>query len=322
MSIRVGIIGCGGIARSHVAGYQHEGASIVAVTDVNPVAAEKLALEINVGVEVYPNYRALINQGSVQAVSICTPPVAHEEAAVYALEHGVHVLCEKPLAYDAAAAHRMRAAVAGASVLLMPAFRHRHIPANIALRDLIASGKIGQVVLFNNLFCGPAFNMEGTWFTNKSVAGGGCLLDTNSHSVDLFRFLVGEITEQQAAMHRHFATTDVEDAAILCVKAKNGAVGTLQSSFVAGAGMAIIDVIGTKGHAVFDYLERDYLRYRLTEDKDWTKIPVTPSGGFLEEIHHFLGAIHGEHTLSCTVEDGVRVMEVINAVYDAYALKG
>lgn len=318
MGFKVGIIGCGGISRCHVDGYRANGAEVVAVTDVSAEAAEALAKET--GAAVYPDVPALLASG-VEVVSICTPPVAHEEAAVAALAAGVHVLCEKPIAFDAAAARRMAQAVAGAKAQFMPAFRHRFLPANVAFRTLIADGTIGDPVLFTNMFFGPAFEMEGKWFTKKAIAGGGCLLDTNSHSVDLFRFLIGEIVEQTGAMHRHFKTTDVEDTGVLTVKAANGAVGSMYSAFVAGSGVAYIDIVGTKGRALYDYFTPDVLKYRLTEDREWREIAVTPSIGFTEQIAHFFGAIRGEHTLTCTVHDGLRVMEVIEAVYEQQGAK-
>ena len=311
--MRVGIIGCGGIARAHVRVFRALGAEIAGVTDCRPEAAEKLAAEV--GGAVYADHGALLDRAGVQAVSVCTPPVAHEEAAVAALARGVHVLCEKPMAFDAAGARRMAAAAAQSAAILMPAFRHRFLPANIALRALVTDGTLGDVVFFNNVFCGPAFGMEGSWFTKRAIAGGGCLLDTNSHSVDLFRFIVGEITEQHAVMHRHFRTTDVEDAGILIIKAENGAVGALQSAFVAGVGAAVIDVMGTRGRAIYDYDEADKLRVRLTSDADWSVRAVAPSDGFAEEVTHFLSAVRGEASLSCTAHDGVRVMEVIDAAY-------
>jgi len=180
---------------------------------------------------------------------------------------------------------------------------------------MVRSGRIGYPVLFNNIFCGPAFHMEGRWFTRKAIAGGGSLLDTNSHSVDLFRFIVGEIADQRAVMHRHFRTTDVEDAGILSVKAANGAVGAMESAFVAGAGCAFIDVLGTRGRAHYDYFEADKIKWRLTEDSDWRIEPVEPSNGFREQIRHFLGAIQDKHELTCTAQDGLRCMEVICSVY-------
>jgi predicted dehydrogenase len=313
MDFKVGIIGCGGIARSHVGGYKTLGLKIAAVTDANDESARKMAEET--GAVVYKDYRELLDKGGVDLISLCTPPVAHEEAACYALERGVHVLCEKPLAYDVSAAYRMRTAAEKSKARFMPAFRHRFLPAIVSLKEFLKTGKIGDVVFFNNMFCGPAFAMEQKWFTKKAIAGGGSILDTSSHSVDLFRFLVGEIIAQQAVMHRHFKTTDVEDAGIISVKAANGAVGAMESGFVAGCGMAFIDIMGTKGQVRYDYMEPEKLSYRLTQDKEWTVQPVEKSWGFAEEIKHFVGAIKGEHPLACSVNDGVRCMEVICSVY-------
>jgi predicted dehydrogenase len=312
MSEKVGIVGCGGISRSHVEGYRAAGAEIVALTDANPAAAKKLSDELG-GVAIYADFRKLVDEGKPDVISVCSPPVAHEEAAVHALGRGVHVLCEKPMAYDVPSAHRMRDAAKKSQALLMPAFRHRFLPAIVALREIVAAGTIGDIVFFNNVFCGPMPGMEKTWFTKKAVAGGGSLLDTNSHSVDLFRFMVGEIADQKAVMHRHFKTTDVEDAGILIAEAANGAVGAMESSFVAGIGMAFIHIMGTKGLARYNYGDGT-VRVHLTDGEEESR-PVQESWGFVEEVEHFLGAVRGKHGLAVTVEDGVRAMEVICAVY-------
>ena len=312
--MKVGIVGCGSIASSHVDAYKSQGCEIIGVTDSNADAAKSMAAGLPSAV-VYDNFQDLIDKGCPEAISICSPPRFHEEAAVYALAHGVNVLCEKPMAYDTKSAYAMRDAAEKSKALLMPAFRHRFLPAIRALRDLVTSGTIGDVVLFNNIFCGPAFAMEGKWFTKKAIAGGGTLFDTNSHSVDLFRFIVGEVVDQKAIMHRHFATTDVEDAGILLLKSDNNAIGSVESAFVAGAGVAFIDIIGKKGRAYYDYDEPESLRYRLTKDKDWTVKPVVSSWGFDEEITHFIAAIKGQTPLECTVNDGVRAVEIICSVY-------
>jgi predicted dehydrogenase len=314
-NMRVGIVGCGGVARAHAAAFRNNSVFCVGLVDTSAAAAAKLSAELG-GVPVCRDYRELIDSIKPDIVSICTPPAAHEEIAVYALQRGVHVLCEKPLAYDLPSAQRIHAAAHASQALLMPAFRHRFFPANIMLRDIVASDEIGDVVLFNNIFCGPDFEMEQKWFTRKAQAGGGCILDTNSHSVDLFRFIAGEIIEQHAVKYRHFKTTDVEDAGILIVKSEKGALGVMESSFVAGSGEAFIDIIGTRGQVRYDYSDGDKVCLRLTKDKDWTIESVPVSRGFNEEVRHLLGAIADGHELACTVDDGLRTMEVICKAYE------
>lgn len=312
--IKVGLIGCGGISKAHLGGYKENKIDVVAVTDANREAAEKMSAEIP-GSKIFDDFKSMIDSGTVNAISVCTPPVAHEEAVVYALRKNVNVLCEKPFASTVEEAKRICGEAAKSKAVLMLAFRHRYLPAMVKIHDMIAAGEIGAPVFFNNIFCGPAFAMKDRWFTKKKIAGGGCIFDTNSHSVDLFRYLIGEVIEQKGVMHRHFEGTDVEDAGIITVKAANGAVGSMTSAFVAGAGKAFVDIMGQKGEIFYDYMEMGKIRKKLTGEKDWTEIPVKESWGFADQIAHFKGAIEGKHPVSCTAQDGLRAVEIIQAIY-------
>jgi predicted dehydrogenase len=257
MTLRIGIIGCGGIARAHVEGYRRNDAKITALMDIDRSA----------------------------------------------------------LAHSVESAKQIVAAAGKSNALLMTAFRHRFLPAIQAIRKAIDKGQIGPVVFFQNTFCGPAFQMQDKWFSKRAIAGGGTLMDTSIHSVDIFRYLIGEVVEQKAVMHRHLAGTDVEDASILILKAANGAIGSLTASWVAGDGMASIDVMGQDGRIVYDYYKADQIRLKQRGEAEWKTIPVKASDGFAEEISHFLRAIRGEETLSCTGQDGLRAVEIIQANY-------
>jgi len=317
MSTRIGIIGCGGISRSHVQGYRANGAHIVAVTDVNRAAAETLASEIG-DVTIFDSYEDLLDSGAVNAVSICTPPVAHEEPALLALEHGINVLLEKPLAHTVESARRIAAAAAAnqdSGVVLMVAFRHRFLPAIRAIRTIIEDGTIGPAVFLQNTFCGPAFGMKDRWFSHRDIAGGGTLMDTSIHSVDIFRFLLGEVVEQHAVMDQHLAGIDVEDASVLILKSAAGALGSLTASWVAGDGIATIDVVGQDGRVIYDYNKSNELQLKRRTADNWETIPVQPSDGFTEEIAHFLAAIAGEEAVACTATDGLRAVEIVQSNY-------
>jgi len=313
--LRAGIIGCGGIAHAHLDGYRENGVAVTALADVNTQAAAALAAKVKGEVKCFAGCRELVDSGLVEVVSICSPPASHEAAAVYALTRGIHVLCEKPLAHDAASAARIAAAAAAGKALLMPAFRHRFLPALVRIKQELDAGAIGTPVFFQNVFCGPAFDMKDRWFTRKAIAGGGCLFDTNSHSVDLFRMLLGEIVEQRAVTHQHFPGTDVEDAGILVVKSAEGVLGTMTSTFVAGVGQAFISIMGQKGEIAYDYFVPEVIKLRRADQPEAQVIKTVASGGFVEQIAHLLGAIRGEHPLSCTVADGRRAVEIIQSVY-------
>ena len=314
-TIKVGIIGCGDIAKSHLQGYRNNGVEIVAFADVDLEAAKKLAGGSKHS-QNFTDYRDMIKPELVDAVSICVPPCVHEEVAVYALEHGIHVLCEKPLAHSVQSAKNICNTAKKSETLLMTAFRHRFLPAIVKIRQLIDEETIGKLVFFHNVFCGHNFGIKDKWFSKKHIAGGGSLIDTSSHSVDLFRYLVGEVTKQHAVMHRHMEGIDVEDAGILVLKADNGTVGALTSGWVAGVDMAYIDIMGQNGRIFYDYTEPEVVKVKNSGKADWKNIKVLSSNGFSEQIGHFLGAVNRRHNLSCTCFDGLRVVEIIQSVYE------
>ncbi len=314
--MRIGIIGCGGIARGHVNGYLNAGCSITALADVQEAARTAMAAECgNPAVECFADAAGLLGSGKVDAVSICTPPVAHEAAAIAALQKGIHVLCEKPLAGSIQSAQAVSAAAKASSAVFMMAFRHRLIPANRKIKELLETGAVGAPVMFKNVFGGPSFAMKDRWFTKKSVSGGGCLLDTNAHSVDLFRFFFGEVVEQHAVMHRHFENTDVEDAGIIIMKAANGTLGSAGSGFVLGEGLAYIDILGQDGRILFEYKTMDTVKWRKRGEAEWRTEKVAVSNGMNEQIGHFLNAINGREPLPISIKDGLRCQEIIQSNY-------
>ncbi|NOY75039.1 MAG: Gfo/Idh/MocA family oxidoreductase [Kiritimatiellaeota bacterium] len=311
--IRAGIVGCGGIANSHVKGYLENEAVIAGVFDVNSESSSALAGET--GAEVFESFESMLKSGKIDVISVCTPPVAHEGVAVAALTSGISVLLEKPMANDIESGRAIVAAAAESDAVLMPAFRHRFLPALQRMKTLVDEGFIGAPVLFQNVFCGPAFGMKDKWFTKKAIAGGGCVLDTSSHSVDLFRFLFGEVVEQKSVTHAHFEGTDVEDAGIITVKAENGAVGTMSSTFVAGDGIAFVDAMGQDGRVVYDYLNPTELRLRKRGEEWKTESVETGNGGFAAEIKLFLDAVAKGTEPAVTANDAVRCLEVIINAY-------
>ena len=312
--MRVGMIGCGGIARAHVKGYEANGVEVTALMDVSEQALASMAAGIE-GAKCFDRYESLLDSGLVDLVSICTPPVAHEEPAVLALARNIHVLLEKPLAHSVASARRIVAAAERSEALLMTAFRHRYLPAIQKMREIIEAGEIGTAIYFHNTFCGPAFAMKDKWFSKQEIAGGGTLMDTSIHSVDIFRYLFGEVVEQKAVMQRHLEGTDVEDASILTLKSQNGVIGALTASWVAAAGVAEIDVMGQEGRVAYDYNCPDQIKLQRRGKGAWEIVPVEASAGFDKEIAHFLRAIQGQETLSCTGEDGLKAVEIIQSPY-------
>jgi predicted dehydrogenase len=312
----IGIIGAGGISRLHLHAYAaDERARLVGIADVDFERARRAAAEF--GGHAYSDYETMLHSERPDAVSICTPPVAHKPPVLGCISRGVHVLCEKPLAYSAAEAREMVKAAQERGVLLMTAFCHRFHEPVMKAKALLARGRLGRVLMYRNRF-GGRIPMEGRWFGEKAVAGGGALLDTAIHSADLFRFLVGEVVEVSAIADTLAQPVEVEDAGAMLLRSASGAIGVIEASWVTAYGVNAIEIYGEKGAALVDY-DRNALRYRLDGMKRWRTVKPKGPDRFTLEIRHFLDCVRGQSRLEMTGEDGLKAQLVIEAAYRSAA---
>src|SRR5262249_47499577 len=164
------------------------------------------------GLPVTSDTRQLLGQIGLDAVSICAPPVHHTPLAIAALSHGLHVLCEKPLATRTDAAVRMVQAAVRSGRHLLIATKFRHVPDVIGARGLIASGAIGEPLAFEIDFSSRV-DMSGRWNARRVVAGGGVIIDNGSHAFDLAAFLLGPVTRVHATRLKPAQALAVEDSA-------------------------------------------------------------------------------------------------------------
>jgi predicted dehydrogenase len=317
--LRIGLVGAGGIGRAHRNAWASvPGAAIVAVADTNGARAQALAQEL--GAYAFSDHRALLSSAEVDAVDVCTPPAFHRAPVEDALGAGRHVVCEKPLADNPESARAMVEAGKASGKLLMTAFCHRFHPPVARLRELIDEGAMGEVRMFRNRFAGPFAGVEDVWFSDPKVSGGGCLMDTSVHSVDLFRFLAGEVARVEGAgvTISPKIKPGVEDSAAMLLVSETGAIGLIEASWTLPGGVNVVEVYGTKGVAFVHYWDGFQSRYK-TEGMD-AFAPLPEEGDrFVGELAHFAGAVRGDHDLIVTGFDGQRAVEVI---YDAYRSAG
>jgi len=314
--VRVGLIGAGGIGRTHLSSYERvREARIVAITDLDEEVARAAAQQV--GAQAFGSVEEMLVRSELDAVDICTPPVAHLDAALLAMERGLHVLCEKPLAHHPDAARKMVEAAQAQGVHLMTAFCHRFHPPIVALKRLIDAGELGEVVMFRNRFAAPFKGVEERWFSDKEVAGGGVLMDTSVHSIDLFRFLVGEVARVQAMIRQtNPAIGDVEDTAVALLSTSDNRMGVVEASWVLAAGFNVVEVYGTGGAAMVHYWDGFTSRYKTNKMEDWQPLEEVGPDRFVGEIQHFVDACLGRTELQVTGYDGLRAVEI---VYEAYA---
>ena len=190
--VRIGVVGCGTIARFHLQVIQSLGAGVAAVVALCDLDEKRLA---QVG-EVYPDartssdYRDLLAPGDLDLVLVATMPNTHAAVSCAALEAGAHVLCEKPFAMHAAEAEKVLDAAEGAGRQFQLCTNMRYLPSSRYLRDLVASGRAGDP-----LFCKVwSYHLNPPWWTphyHRSLSGGGVLASTLIHALDLAIWVCG-----------------------------------------------------------------------------------------------------------------------------------
>ena len=316
---RVAVIGAGGIARTHLRAYaaQAERCQIVGIADVDEAAAQSRAAEY--GGQAFTDGVEMLDQLQPDAVSICTPPKYRIPFVEAAAKHGIAVLCEKPPARSLAETQTIVDAMSGGT--LQFAFCHRfHAPLNAA-QDLIRSGKLGELVQIENRFAFRFARAGNSWFTEAEIAGGGILIDTLVHSIDIFRALTGQEIEAAHACLSSTLPIEVEDSASLLLRGSGGVLGTLNCSWVTPVADSFVRIHGTEGQALLDYNADAGLRYKLADDADWTEPQFDAPDRFARQAAHFLDCVDGKSSPLVKGEDGLAVMRVIESAYESAGLR-
>ena len=242
--IRIGILGCGHIARSrHIPEYASNPDCSLAGY-YNPTAAKAEEMARLYGGRVYASAEELLADPGIVAVSVCTSNDAHAELSIAAMRAGKHVLCEKPMACSLPEAEEMVRVSEETGRLLMIGHNQRFLPAHREAKELLEQGMIGKVLGFRTTFAhgGPEMFMKekdmDSWFFRKERAAMGVLADLGVHKIDLIHFLLGERTVKVSA---RLSTLDkrrdcgdlisVDDNAVCLLETESGALGTATASW-------------------------------------------------------------------------------------------
>ena len=317
-NLRIGIVGCGGIGGRHLLSYQNNGHTPTALADAFSEAAAKAAEKW--GGKPYGDWREMFAQEQLDAISVCTPPNVHREISVAALEAGIPVLCEKPMTTTLADAEAIAQAAESTGTLFFIGHCHRFQPQIQKLRELIDAGELGAVRMFRTRIGFHFLRAESSWFTDAEISGGGILIDTHVHSVDIFRYLCGEVEEVTALT----STMDtplgpamrVEDSAIMTVRSTEGVLGVMEASWRTPPGEVQVTVYGTAARAVVNY-QTLQLTLQKADEKEARPIEVEDANRFDREIEHFLACVRGEQQPRLKPEDGVIAIRCLMAAYES-----
>jgi predicted dehydrogenase len=337
--LRIGIIGCGGIAQTHI-NYlkKYPGVTVVAGADIKPAALERTKEKH--GIEhLFDNYTSMLKEmaDDIDAVTVCTPNGVHHDAAIAAANAGIHVLCEKPMAMNAKQAQEMADAAKKNGVEFVIGFQHRYEPRSKVLRDLIAGGALGKILYVR----AQALRRRGipNWgvFGQKAIQGGGPMIDIGVHILESSHSIIGGpnpisatgntytfLGNKESSVISPWAGWDhktytVEDMAVGMIRFDTGAMLTIESSFVAHIEEDIfnIQIFGEKGGAIWDGT-------KIYTDYNNLMIDATPSyigkwDMWDYKMKHFVDVARGERVNEAPAEAGIAVQKMIDGVYESAA---
>lgn len=315
-SPRIGVIGLGSIGQTHIATWSSLGYVPVALAD--PVEAARVAAEGKGDWQIYASGEDLIHSAAVDIVSICTPPAFHKDLAIAALAAGKTVLCEKPMASTVDDAEAMVAAAEASAGQLHVGFCHRFEPAMIAIKKLIEDGDLGVPITLRNRFAGVMTSPEKTWFSNRAISGGGSLADSTIHSIDIFRFLLGDAVKVRSLHSTQTSeqgpALDVEDSGVIILQNAAGAIGVLESSWRTPPGEWSVAVYGTAGQASFDYGTGEGWVINATGER--SPLAFEPGDRFAAEFANVIASWRGESTPAASAQDGLAANRILAAAYE------
>ncbi|NCO34013.1 MAG: Gfo/Idh/MocA family oxidoreductase [Armatimonadetes bacterium] len=331
--VRVGIVGTGGIARSHIKSLQAvDGVEIVAACDVNETVLKAAAETYGIP-KTFTSYRDLVALKEIDAVSVCTPNFFHKEPTVAALKSGKHVIVEKPMSMTVKESEAMVAAAKEANRVLVIGFQFRYSSQAQMIKRAIDEGILGNILYAR---C-QALRRRGipNWgvFGQKKLQGGGSMIDIGVHIIEVAHYLMG--SPQPVAVtgacytylgdkpsqvksqwpNWDYKTYTVEDLAVGLIRFDNGATLSIESSFAAHIEKGIFNftLMGDKGGACFD-------PPMIFKDEAGTMFNLSPDFvgdevAFDEKILDFIAAVRGEKKPTAPGEHGLIVQKILEGVY-------
>ncbi len=333
--LRMGVVGVGGrgsgLVRAVAAVPEVE---LTAVADVVAAQAEKVAAQA--GVPGHTSHVALLESGLVEAVLIGTPHPFHAQIAVDAAERGIHVLTEKPIAVRVAEADRMVAAARRAGVRLGVMFQRRLEPLHRQAREIIASGALGALHEVEMSSTGwyrlQSYYEGGAWRGTWKGEGGGILANQAPHDLDLLAWLGGMPAALTATLRRRVHRIEVENTVSALLEYGGTQTGFFRATTADPQGRRSIEITGELGRLAVRDGKLLHCRYPRpvaedilhTTDRratpftvEWREVPLEGGGGDTTGavIAAFARAVAGEGYLVATGEDGLRALELANAMH-------
>lgn len=329
MAIRVGLIGGGNISKTHAQAVRAiPGAEVVAVCGRDPQKVAALSTEF--GATSYADLDAFLSHRPMEMVIIGSPSGVHAEQGIAAARRGLHTLVEKPIDINTERADALVAECGKAGVKLGVLFQDRFKPGIRKLRQLIAEGALGKILLVDaqmRWYRPPEYYRGSRWRGTQALDGGGALINQCIHTVDLLLWLFGEVANVQARAATLLHNIEVEDTALALLEFSSGALGILLATTAAYPGYPRrIAVTGTEGTVILEgdrvisaELRKSNHGFVLDSGEAKNAAASSPVVSDFEPhqraIEDFIRAIETGGMPLCDGREGRRSLELITRIY-------
>ncbi len=333
-TLRVGIVGAGGIAAQHGIAWKANAGrgEIVAIADLSATRANYLADKYSNGARIYDSIDALLADPNVDVVDVCLPHHLHTSAIIAAAKAGKAILCEKPLCTSLEDARLIEAAINENGVVFMMAHNQLFQPSLMEALRLLRAGTLGSsyiyrsIEVFQHQSMGarhvPAHMRDGEspweWRADISKMGGGEVLDTGWHGSYRLLALAGDDRPVEVtAMMNTFFVKDMtaEDTGSLQVRFESGAIGQMLTSWAFNT----VDALHFEAAAEHGSVagNDNKIVHQLHRWPAASERPVTPAHTFSAEVTHFLDVVQDGIDSRATFRHGARVLQLTKAAYRA-----
>ncbi len=330
--VRMGIVGLGNMGRYH-ADYLLQkkvaGCELTAVSDAIPANLERYPQ-----LKTFGRSEDMIRSGAVDAVLIATPHYLHTTIGIDALEHGLHVLVEKPISVHKSDCERLLGAHRDPKLVFGAMFQMRTDPRYRKIKQLIDQGHLGQIVRVNwiitDWYRTEAYYASGGWRATWKGEGGGVLLNQCPHNLDLLIWCCGPVARVRGFCQMgRFHSIEVEDNVTAYLEFAGGATGVFVTSTGETPGTNRFEIAGEKGRLVLEHGRISFVRNEqsmfefsrssgagFARPEVWNvDVPFDPSGAQHHLIvQNFVDAILGGARLVAPATEGVASVELANAI--------